>query len=74
MSERNKNEKNSPIRKKWEQFKVRMKEDPTSRAVCITAVVLVLAVSVLITATVQRSRIRQPLRAQRQGSLPQPLP
>lgn len=60
MSERNKNEKNSPIRKKWEQFKVRMKEDPTSRAVCITAVVLVLAVSVLITATAIANRAKKP--------------
>lgn len=61
MSERNKNVKNSPIRKKWEEFKARMKNDPTSRAVCITAVVLILAVSVLITATAVANRAKKPI-------------
>lgn len=61
MSERNKNVKNSPIRKKWEEFKMRMKNDPTSRSVCITAVVLILAVSVLITATAVANRAKKPI-------------
>lgn len=59
MSEKNKNEKSTPIRQKWEHFKARMKDDPTSRAVAITAVVLILAVSVLITATAVANRARK---------------
>lgn len=52
-------EKNEKFEQKWARFKKRMKEDPTSRAVCITAVVLILAVSLLITVTAIANRAKK---------------
>ena len=52
-------EKHEKFEEKWNRFKTRMKEDPTSRAVCITAVALILAVSVLITVTAIANRAKK---------------
>lgn len=51
--------KNERFEEKWTRFKTKIKEDPTARAVCITAVVLVLAVSLLITVTAIANRARR---------------
>ena len=58
-----KNEKfTKQLERKWKHFVKSVKEDPTHRAVCITAVVLVLAVTLLITVTAiaNRARTQQP--------------
>ena len=52
-------DKNQSLEQKWNRFKSRMKEDPTSRAVAITAVVLILAVSLLITVTAVANRAKK---------------
>lgn len=49
------------LERKWKHFAKRMKEDPTHRAVCITAVILILAVSVLITVTAIANRAKKQL-------------
>ena len=52
-------EKKPKFEQKWSQFKKNMKEDPTSRAVAITAVALILAVSLLITVTSIANRAKK---------------
>lgn len=50
---------NESVKETWKQFKKRMKEDKTARAVCITAVALILAVSLLITVTAIANRAKR---------------
>ncbi len=56
-------EKNEPFKKKmlrkWSHFKRSVKEDPSYRAVCITTVILVLAVTLLVTVTAIANRVRK---------------
>lgn len=47
------------IERKWHRFTKRLKEDPTHRAICITAVLLILAVTLLITVTVIANRAKK---------------
>lgn len=47
------------LERKWKRFVKQMKEDPTHRAICITAVALILAVSVLVTVTVVANRAKK---------------
>lgn len=61
-------EKNERFEQKWNRFKKRMREDPTGRAICITSVVLILAVSVLITVTAVTNRAKKQTPAETTGT------
>lgn len=55
-----KNEKfTKKLERKWKHLVKSVKEDPTHRAVCITAVILVLAVTLLITVTAIANRAKK---------------
>lgn len=57
-----KNEKLSKkLERNWKHFVRSVKEDPTHRAVCLTALILILAVSVLITVSVIANRAKKQL-------------